>query len=76
MNQLSLIAVGRVTDHSGRSGALTDFAVARARLRAARASGPACHWRRDPATGALHCTWTFSRGGHEPASPVPLCLAS
>ena len=76
MNQLSLIAIGRATDRSARSGVVADFADARARLRAARAGGLVCRWRRDPVNGALRCAWTFSRVGHEPASPVPLRLAS
>jgi hypothetical protein len=74
MNQLSLTAGRRsATDRGVRASTLHDFADARARRRAAHKSGPVCHWRRDPTTGALHCVWTALRGAaHEPASPVPL----
>ena len=76
MNQLSRIAAGHAPSRPVRSGALTDFVDARARLRAARAGAPVCRWRRDPVTDVLHCVWTARGAAHEPASPVPLCLAS
>ncbi|HYA72598.1 MAG TPA: hypothetical protein VEF36_05535 [Roseiarcus sp.] len=87
MNQLSLNPIDRrVIDLSGRRQAASNvrrFEAARANLRAAPANlraapaGPlVCHWRRDPATGALHCVWSVSQGAREPASPVPLRRAS
>jgi hypothetical protein len=80
MNQLSLNRIDRnVIDLSVRRHAASNarrFAAARADLRAAPAGSLVCHWRRDPATGALHCVWAVSRGAREPASPVPLRRAS
>jgi hypothetical protein len=80
MNQLSLARIDRrVIDLSARRQAASNvrrLAAARADLRAASARPLACHWRLDPATGALLCVWTVSRGAREPASPVPLRRAS
>jgi len=80
MNQLSLNPIDRrVIDLSVRRQAASNvrrFEAARANLRAALAGPLVCHWRRDPATGALHCVWSVSRGAREPASPVPLRRAS
>ncbi len=80
MNQLSQIRIDRhVIDLSARRQAASNLrrlATTRANLRAAPAGPLACHWRPDPATGALLCVWTVSRGAREPASPVPLRRAS
>jgi hypothetical protein len=80
MNQLSLIRVDRhVIDLSARRQAASSvfrLAAARANPRAASASPLVCHWRRDPATGALFCVWTVRQRAREPASPVPLRRAS
>ncbi len=76
MNQLSLDPIGRdVIDLSaGRRAAanVRRLAAARANRRAAPADALVCHWRRDPANGALLCVWSVSQGAREPASPVPL----
>ena len=79
MNQLSLNPIDRdVVDPTVRRLAASNvrqFDAARARLRVA----PVCHWRRDPATGALVCVWTVSPRSSRargPASPVPLRRAS
>ncbi len=80
MNQLSLNPIDRnVIDLAARRQPASNvrrFAAARANLRAAPAGPLVCHWRRDPATGALRCVWTVSQGAREPASPVPLRRAS
>ncbi len=80
MNQLSVSRIDRrVIDLSARRQAALNvrrFDAARANLRAAPAGPLGCHWRRDPATAALHCVWTVSPGAREPASPVPLRRAS
>ena len=76
MNQLSLVRTDRhVIDLAARRQATSNvrrLAAARAKLRAALV----CRWRRDPATEAMLCVWTVSRGAREPASPVHLRLAS
>lgn len=80
MNQLSVIQNDRhaIDFTATRQVALNvrRLATARVNLRAAPAGPLACHWRRDPATGALFCVWTVSQGAREPASPVPLRRAS
>jgi hypothetical protein len=76
VKELSLNAIDRnVIDLSvsGRKApGARRIAAARADLRAMPAGGVVCRWRRDPATGALVCVWSASRGGREPAPPVPL----
>ena len=80
MNQLSLNPIDRnVIDPAVRRHSGVERASFRrgARGPARRARGPlVCHWRRDPATGALLCVWAVSHGAREPASPVPLRRAS
>jgi len=80
MNQLSVIQNDRhAIDFTAVRPAASNvrrLATARANLRAAPIGLLACHWRRDPETGALLCVWTVSQGAREPASPVPLRRAS
>lgn len=80
MNQLSHFpidrhAIGLATGRSAASNVVS-LAAVRAELRAAAARPLVCHWRRDPATGALHCAWTVSRGARAPVGDVPLPRAS
>jgi hypothetical protein len=80
MNQLSLNPIDRrAIDRSVRRPAASNvvsFAAARANRRAAPIRPLVCQWRRDPATGALHCAWSLAKGAREPALPVPLRRAS
>ena len=80
MNQLSHFPIDRhaIDPAASRPAAsnVVSFAAFRANLRAAVARPLICHWRRDPATGALHCFWTVSRGARAPAGAVPLPRAS
>jgi hypothetical protein len=76
MNQLSTKPIDRIVIDLSVARAAPANArrpiLARAHPRAAPTGRLVCHWRRDPATGALTCVWTVSHGAREPASPVPL----